>query len=155
MSVKVRVTGGAKFKAWQERLKQSADKVFVGVLEGTPPADNGTPMAVVAAVNNFGSDDGLIPARNFMEEGMARAGKRIARQAQKDLREVVHGRMTFRATLQRIGKATVGYIREAIFHGSEWAEPNAPSTIARKGFDRPLYETGRQLANAINYEVRP
>jgi hypothetical protein len=38
---------------------------------------------------------------------------------------------------------------------AQWASPgNAPSTIARKGFDKPLVDTG-VMQRAVDYEVKP
>lgn len=43
--------------------------------------------------------------------------------------------------------------RDAIDDSRSWAEPLAPSTIARKGHDHPLVETGH-MRNAVSYAER-
>jgi hypothetical protein len=52
--------------------------------------------------------------------------------------------------LTGIGKSAVKETKEIIRMGS--TAKNRPSTIAKKGFDHPLYHTGKLLDN-VNYEV--
>ena len=56
-----------------------------------------------------------------------------------------------RRTMAQVGEAIAGQLRESITTFSTPA--NAPSTIARKGFDKPLVETGHLLAS-VSYEVK-
>jgi len=49
-----------------ERNLQRDGLVLVGVPEGAGTYEDGLTIATVAAVNNFGSADGKIPARPFL-----------------------------------------------------------------------------------------
>ncbi len=52
--------------------------------------------------------------------------------------------------LGRMGEVIKGQLQDSI---REWTDPpNAPSTVAKKGFDKPLIETGHML-NSVDYEV--
>ena len=53
--------------------------------------------------------------------------------------------------LQDLGRQAVAEAKAEI-DSSEGLTPNAPRTIAKKGFDKPLFETGA-LRNALAYEV--
>jgi len=52
--------------------------------------------------------------------------------------------------LNRVGVVAVGEVQEQIRRGDY--KPNAESTIARKGSDKPLIDKGR-LIQSISYEV--
>lgn len=51
----------------------------------------------------------------------------------------------------QIGRSAVKEVKNIISSGSTVG--NAPATIAKKGFDHPLYEEGDYLEN-VNYEVK-
>lgn len=53
--------------------------------------------------------------------------------------------------LQTLGSQAVAEAKAEI-DSSEGLTPNAPRTIAKKGFDKPLFETG-QLRNSLAYEI--
>jgi len=50
-----------------------------------------------------------------------------------------------------IGQQAIAEAKRIIDGGTE-LQPNAPRTIAKKGFDKPLYETGLMIKN-MEYEV--
>ena len=54
--------------------------------------------------------------------------------------------------LAQMGEVIAGQIRASIIAVTE--PPLAPSTVARKGSDKPLVETGHML-NSVDYEVEP
>lgn len=122
------------------RLATNAKEVRVGFLEGaTYP--NGTPVALVAAVHNFGRwpfFSNMIAAKS-PEWGPAMAALLKANNYDA-LR-----------TLQLTGEAIAGQLRQAIVDTNSPAL--APSTIRRKGFSKPLVETG-QMLNSVDYEVK-
>ena len=51
----------------------------------------------------------------------------------------------------QIGRSAVKEVKNIINSGS--TVTNAPATIAKKGFNHPLYEKGVYLAN-VNFEVK-
>lgn len=122
------------------RLATNAKEVRVGFLEGaTYP--NGTPVAFIAAIHNWGKwpfFTNMVAAKS-PEWGPA-MGALLKANGYDALR-----------TLQLTGEAVAGQLRQAIVDTSSPAL--APSTIRRKGFDKPLVETGHML-NSVDYEVK-
>lgn len=155
----VTVTGGDKLlshlKGMAARLK-SADTVSCGFFEGATYPD-GTPVAMVAAINNYGSqaasgpgDEGTvqrIPPRPFFTtmviKGVAHWGE--------DLGKILPAaNMDAKLALGRLGKKMEGELQDSILNGG-WT-PNAPSTIAAKGFDKPLIHDSIML-RSVSSEV--
>lgn len=143
------VSGGEKLEA---RLKALADKVSnpatlrVGFLEGATYPD-GTSVALVAAVQNFGSPSRGIPPRPFFSNMIAQNkdtwGERLAAilKAQN---------MDAKRALELMGAGIAGQLRESIVNTN--APPLAPATIEAKGFDTPLIDTAHML-QSVDYEV--
>ena len=143
---------------WLERLlKRYKDESVLAV--GYPASEtggiqypDGTPVTLVAAVNNFGSQSRGIPARPFMEAGAQAA---LAGDAGKIAAELVpllnEGKITIEEILEHMGPFAEGAFKAA-FTGNEWA-PNAQSTIDAKGSSQPLIDTGL-LRNSLTYVVR-
>ena len=137
--------GGGKFKA---ALKQAVDKaaggtVRVGIIESQTYPD-GESVAQVAYWNEYGT--ATIPARPFFRNTIAEKQDEWAEKAAELLKQsddTSH-------VLALIGEGVKGDIVETI---QNFREPeNAPSTVKRKGFDKPLIDTG-DLWRAIQSEV--
>ncbi len=126
--------------------------VFVGVRANAGAEADGTSLALVAAVNEFGSDDGHVPERSFirstLDENRDDYFARVAVAVGKGIDE---GLPVMRRELGRVGAKVVGDIQRKIKALRD--PPNAPSTIAAKGSDNPLIDTGR-LRQAMDFEVR-
>ena len=149
MAVVVKATqrGGQKLK----KLLAQAGKVEVKEVEvGFFPEsryDDGTPVAAVAAWNEFGTE--TIPERPFFrraiakmeEEGLAKVlGKGIDRE-----RLVIDRRVA-----DKIGAYAAEQVQQSITDLKE--PPNAPETIRRKGSDDPLIDTGR-MRRSVTWRV--
>lgn len=138
--------GGDKFKA---ALKQAVDKaasgtVRVGIIESqTYP--NGESVAQVAYWNEYGT--ATIPARPFFRNTIA---ERQGEWADKAASILQHTDGDVGRALALIGEGVKGDIVETIQNFTE--PPNADSTVKRKGFDKPLIDTG-DLWRAIQSEV--
>ncbi len=135
------------------QLGKKADiGVFVGVRSGAGESENGTSMALIAAVNEFGSSDGRVPERSFLrstvDENNAAYMNRLERATG---RAIDQGRGVMRRELGLVGAKVAGDVQRKIRSLKE--PPNAPSTIARKGSSNPLIDTGR-LRQSIDWEVR-
>ena len=110
-------------------------RLQVGYPEGATYPD-GTPLGLVAAVNNYGAPARGIPPRPFFTDTIAAGESRwpdeiaaIAKAADYDPR----------LTLARFGENVANQIRAAI---QGWTDPpNAATTEARKGFNKPLIDT--------------
>ena len=137
--------GGDKFKA---ALKQAVDKaasgtVRVGIIESQTYPD-GESVAQVAYWNEYGT--ATIPARPFFRNTIAEKQGEWADKAAELLKQSDDTNHA----LALIGEGVKGDIVEAIQNFAE--PPNADSTVKRKGFDKPLVDTG-DLWRAIQSEV--
>ncbi|KAG1434808.1 hypothetical protein G6F57_021413 [Rhizopus arrhizus] len=64
---------------------------------------------------------------------------------------VQEGRITVDAALDQLGTFAEKHQKAHFQQSKKWAEPNAPSTIAKKGSDVPLIDDGL-LVGAVRYE---
>lgn len=128
------------------RLGTANRSLAVGFLENaTYP--NGTPVAMIAAIQNYGAPRAGIPRRAFFSNMVKdkRAGwPATLAQLVKD-----NDFDTERA-LQLMGEGIKGQLQQSILDTN--APPLAPRTIARKGFDKPLIESSHMI-NSVDFEV--
>lgn len=144
------VRGGDKFEAAMRDLARRLDRpevLRVGFLEGAKYPD-GTPVALVAAVQNYGSGKLGIPPRPFFTNMVADKSASWPAAIEANL---VATHYDVDLTLELVGQGIAGQLRRSIIDTN--APPLAPSTIARKGFDKPLIHTSHML-NSVDYEVR-
>lgn len=128
-------------------------KIEVGFNEdsGSYPAEEGdesVTLANVAAWNEFGSERS--PARPFMKQTVVDYKSKITNHANKALKKAINGGGAEEA-LNSIGSFTKGKMQLEIKNG-DW-EPNSPYTIAKKGSDKPLIDTGR-MRQSIVYVIK-
>jgi len=152
---------GANLKSSGEGLKRIAalaaelkvkPVIRIGVLSGGP-SDDELSQAELAAIHEFGAPRAGIPERSFLR---ATADlKRVEWMAlfERALRLVVAGRLTLDQAMGLVGQQAVADIVARIREGAGIPPPLKPATIAAKGSDRPLVDTGR-LVQAISYEVK-
>ncbi|MFJ4352729.1 hypothetical protein ACIPZ5_17720 [Pseudomonas sp. NPDC089428] len=113
-------------------------KTEIGFFDGA--YDDGMPVAQVAAMNEFGTR--FHPDRPFMQETLQEKRHAIVAMLIQAARATVLNRGGARSIMQLLGKMLTDEIKITI---SNYPGHNSPSTIARKGFDRPLYDTGKML----------
>ena len=142
--------GGDKF---DRKLRELAAKLRnpatlrVGFLERATYPD-GTPVAMIAAIQDFGAPRAGIPPRPFFRNMIAaKKGEWPAAIAQL-LKENDYDAVV---ALNITGEAIAGQLRQSIVDTN--APPLKPATVRRKGFDKPLVETGHML-NSISHEVK-
>jgi hypothetical protein len=113
---------------------------------------DGTPVTLVAAVNNYGSQSMRIPARPFMQEGAVAA---LAGDAGKVAAELVpllnKGKITVAEILKQMGPYAEASFK-GVFTGVAWT-PNADYTVEKKGSSQPLIDKGL-LRNTLTHAVR-
>jgi len=128
-----------------EYIKQLAEASKADVRIGILGSDD-SELATYARANEFGTQ--RIPERSYLRTTIDKAstGKRIV-QALKGLTKPGEDPEDH---LNRVGVVAVGEVQEQIRRGDY--KPNAESTIARKGSDKPLIDKGR-LIQSISYEV--
>lgn len=144
-----RVIGGDRVRAYLRSIAVQLDRprtLRVGFLEGATYPD-GTPVAMVAAIHNYGAPRAGIPPRPFFGNLVRNHEDEWPAGFATQLRET---NLDFEAALRRAGEAIAGQLRQEIV--DLWEPPLAESTIARKGFAKPLVDTGHML-NSVDYEV--
>lgn len=144
------IRGGTKFEGALATLAAKLAKprtLRVGFLAGaTYPS--GKSVAMIAAIQNFGAPRANIPPRPFFSNMVAKKSpgwpKGLARQLKATGNDVD-------AALALAGEAIRGQLQQEIRETN--APPLSPVTIARKGFAKPLIDTGHML-NSVEYEIR-
>ncbi|EAP7890140.1 hypothetical protein EOG09_16135 [Salmonella enterica] len=151
-----KVTGGRQFR---QKLKQAADSLKsgkslkVGFLEGATYPD-GTPVALVAAANEFGR----------MVSG--RAGELYYQLPRPFFRGMIAEKspewgssmeyllqannLNTDIALDLLGQHIRGQLMNSIIELE--SPPLADSTVKKKGFEKPLIETGHMM-NSVDYSV--
>jgi hypothetical protein len=152
-------------KALTRRINEANKEVWVGVPVGSGNAkevtakgeerDSTTPLAVVAAANEFGvaADKEKhipgIPERSFLRGGLARGTPKFQKLNRLNLRLILLGGITIEGALKQLGNVAAGEVKRE-FRVGEF-EPNAPSTLlAKKPKTHPLENT-LQLRNSITF----
>jgi hypothetical protein len=123
----------------------SAETLRVGFLEGAT-APNGDSIPLRAALNEFGT--GTAPPRPFFRNMVAAKSDEWPEAIAAALKA-----NDYDATkaLQLAGEGIKGQLEQSIVDLT--SPPLAASTIARKGFDKPLIEHADML-RAVDYEVK-
>ena len=143
------VSGGNKLS---QRLTEMADalgggaSVDVGFMSNATYPD-GTSVALVAAVQEWGSPSRGIPPRPFFRRMIADKAKEWPK-AIADL--LVANKYDAAKTMAQTGAGVKGQLQQSIIDLREPAL--APSTIARKKSSKPLIDSGVML-RAVDYRV--
>lgn len=113
-----------------EKLKDGS-KVDIGIHDDPEKAEH-------ALYNEFGT--ARIPARPAWRTTLDRFQKKYDNLMLDAIDNAILGKESIVVGLQRFGTAVKEDLQKAI---TNWKKPpNAPSTIAKKGFNDPLIETG-------------
>lgn len=138
---------GRHFFAELERLRRL--QVRVGFQQGQAFSEEGVDMVDIAAWNEVGNAH--TPARPFLRKSVDENETMINNFCQQQLRELTEGRISSQSVLSRIGAMQVGLVQEKITDGDY--VPNAPSTIRKKGSDKPLIDTGR-MRQSVHFVIQ-
>lgn len=138
-------------------LRKAAGKrhVVVGIRSekggATAPGDS-LNLAGIAAVNEFGSEDGHVPERSFLRSTFDAGKDRYAGVIDQALGRVADGTSDIEKELGLLGLGVAADVQRTIT--SDLPPPNAASTIRRKrGSTGTLRDSGR-LHASIDSEVR-
>ena len=133
-----------------KRRLGGADKVVnVGVPEGKKEED-GTPVAMVAAVHEYGSPSQGIPERPFLRVAVQKNRIKYVRLNRINLVKMLRGQMGMEQALGQLGEMAKGDVQTEIRSGD--FTPLKPATIERKGSSRPLIDIG-QMVQSIQWEL--
>ena len=146
----VEIKGGTKLlKALAEisaKLKQHP-VLEVGFLSGAR-YPNGTPVALIAAIHNYGAPRAGIPPRPFFsnmikaKQGEWPGALKLALKANN---------YNVIAALNLVGEGIKGQLQQSIRDTN--LPPLKPATIRRKGFSKPLIDKG-QMINSATFRVK-
>lgn len=141
--------GGVKLQRALAELTAKLDtpgSVKIGFLAGAR-YPNGTSVAMVAAIQEYGAPRAGIPSRPFFRNTIAAKQGEWPAAIAGLLKSTDYDT---RRTLELIGEAIKGQIQQGIrdFVGV----PLKPATIKHKGHAKQLVETGHML-NSVAYEV--
>ena len=140
--------GGDKLKAILAKAEQARrSKAKVGFIGGQYP--DGTSLAEVAAVQNYGSPEQGIPERPFFGQAVSVMRQDLPRVL---LKVVDPATLTVSEKEGRIiGRWAVNVIRQRIADLEQ--PPNAPSTLKEKEGKNPLVDSGT-LSAGVTFELR-
>lgn len=147
--ITVEIKGGQKARKALDDLSAKLNKagtLKVGFLENATYPD-GTKVALIAAIQNFGAPSRGIPPRPFFSDMVATKSPGWPK-AMAAL--MVQHNFDARIVLDLMGQGIAGQLRQSIIDTN--SPPNAPATIRRKGSSKPLVDTGHMLAS-VDYEV--
>ena len=141
-------------RGWRDVKKllavvRASPYVDTGVFEGSGEYADGTPVAEIAAIHEYGTRDGRIEPRSFVRAGLEKADAELTRLQENLVHDYLAKRLSWGDLQKRLGEAGVKAIQDRITSGGVTPKL-APSTIARKGHDIPLYDTGT-LVNAVSW----
>lgn len=126
-------------------------QVRLGTLPGS--YESGETYSEVMAANHYGTE--TIPPRPVLRIAAENTIPKNKDRIKAFLRNVIaNPRDAKRAEtvlLTSLGQQSAAEARRIIDAGGQ-LQKNAPATIAAKGFDKPLYETG-ELEKHLSYEV--
>jgi hypothetical protein len=146
---KVVIRGGDRIDAYVQKLasKLAAGGVLrVGFLEDAEYPD-GTSVAMVAAIQNFGAPAANIPPRPFFSNMVKDEANNWGPLLSNILFNVNYD---VEKSLKRLGLGIQGQLRKSIDNTN--APPLAAATIAAKGFEKPLIDTGN-MRMSVAYKV--
>lgn len=131
-----------------DRIAAMRGRVEIGVPASA--SQDGTSLAMIAAVHEFGSADGRIPERSFLRPGINDNLERFRRLNFENLKRVAAGGMSLTNALGRLGEAGAAAVKLQITNGSYVSLK--PATIKRKRSSKPLIDSG-QLRQSITYRI--
>jgi hypothetical protein len=148
MAATVTITGGKQLQQLFDNAgKGGVKELNVGFFQSSR-YPNGTSVATVAAINEFGT--AKIPERPFFRNATAKVQPKLLSILR---REIDPETMVITPSIaEKLGLVFVGAIQKEIVDLKE--PPNAPATIkAKQGKDNPLIDTGF-LRQSVTYEVK-
>lgn len=146
----VAIRGGDKMNAALAEISariKKASVLQVGFLEGGTYPD-GTSVPMVAAIQNFGAPRVGIPPRPYFSSMVAEKQDEWGPALLKLLRANAYD---VELSFKTLGEGIRGQLQQSI---NDWTVPPlAESTVARKGFDKPLIDTSHMI-NSADYRVK-
>ena len=145
------LSGGDKLedflKDLGKKIKQSAS-VEVGFMEDATYED-GTPVALVAMIQDYGAPAANIPPRPFFRNMIQAESEHWGEDLATLLKSTDYNS---EQALDLMGKEIAGELRDSINEFD--SVPLAPATIASKGFDKQLIHTADMFRNVDHRVIK-
>jgi hypothetical protein len=152
LTFKVKERGPGLDRLVKELKAAQGSGLKVGVLGGEHASEGGTiSMVELAAVHEFGVPERGIPERSFLRASFDKHEKANTVLLEKLIGRVYDGRLQMKQALGLLGTTMAAQTKSYIADGNV-TPPDSPYTVAKKGSDRPLVDTGA-LLNSITYKV--
>lgn len=149
------VTTETKQNIFQRILDSAKGLTEKGVVAGfpkgrlnTPHYENGESIIDVAIKNNYGMG---VPRRDFMTPSSKKWMKFFSESLDIVRRDLIENKVKPDNFLNAMGRKAQNIIRDEITALD--TPPNAPSTIAKKGSNNPLVDTG-DMRKAVTWQIR-
>lgn len=148
MSVKSIDKGLGEHARLAKAINGRGVKIGIQADAGMDP-DTGADLLDIAIYNEFGTEH--IPARPFVRDFAEKNGGVLGQAMDRMAGAVQDGRMGVSAALDQLGTFAEKHQKAHVQQSKQWAKPNAPATVAKKGSDVPLIDQG-VMVGAIRYE---
>lgn len=138
-------------RGWKriEREMKLANNSFTKIgLQENATNKEGEDLVEIAATNEFGDPGRRIPERSFIRSTTDEVRPEAFRLMKTGLGRIIDGKTSARKVLGKVGLFMETKIKKKITDLR--TPPNAPLTIALKGSDNPLIDTG-QLRQSIRH----
>jgi len=152
MSFKLKVDKSGWEKLKKDISKNTQDKLRVGWFEGSNygPENDNLPVAQVAQFNEEGTSTN--PIRPFIRVGFMTPIKKGVYDSlfKESMQRIAEGKSSFKQEYTKLGPTFVKEMKDVI---AKWdTPPNSPQTIADKGFNNPLIDSGT-MYDTTDFEV--
>ena len=138
--------GWRRIKRQLKELGRVAVEVGVHVDAGN--SDDGTPIALYAAANEYGTR--RIPERSFMRSTFDESQTEVKRLCDRLVNGITQGKLGVDQSAGLLGEHYAGLIKDKIL--SNIPPPNKPVTVALKGSSKTLVDNGF-LLNSIRWKI--
>lgn len=136
-----------------DKLKKRAQRahmatVTTGINKGEGMHPSGIKYADLLVIHHNGIPSKGIPSRPVLHIVRSLYFKAVSKLGKREFWQYLDGQQSLDHTLTSIGKVSLKYTKDVF--GSTMLASNAPNTIAQKGGNNPLIETGN-LYTKLSY----
>lgn len=138
-----------KLKKLQVRIGYQDDGSMAAKRTKEGVEDASVSLLDVAMWNELGTVNS--PPRPFLRQSVDDNAAKISAFCKAQLQRLAQGSTDADTILKQVGVMQKGLVQEKIESGN--FEPNAPSTVKKKGSDKPLIDTAR-MRQSVNYVIQ-
>lgn len=138
-----------KLKTLQVRIGYQDDGSLAAKRTKDGVEDASVTLLDVAMWNELGTVNS--PPRPFLRQSVDDNASKISAFCGDQLQKLAQGTTDAETILKQVGVMQKGLVQEKIRNGD--FEPNSPSTVKKKGSDKPLIDTAR-MRQSVNYAIQ-